>query len=338
VRPPTPASDPVIAALVELAQAEFESRRYASAATLARLIRSRAPEEAVSQRLLSLIATAPDQAPATGAEHHIAMGKAYHLLGEGETAASHYRQALTFDGNLPEAHMGLAQLRMPGENYLALLERIYGLIAPESVMEIGVFRGESLALLKPPTVAIGIDPTPAVVCPLQTETHIFAETSDEFFAKGRAARLLNGRPLSVAFIDGLHLYEQVLRDFINVEMLCGPRSVILLHDTVPLDEPTQSRERDTVFHSGDVWKTVVTLKEYRPDLEIFTLPAAPTGLTVVTGLDSTSRVLADRYEQAVERFIQKPFSDIENALDETMNIVANDLDIVRARLGARGIL
>jgi hypothetical protein len=234
--------------------------------------------------------------------------------------------------------MGLAQLRMPGENYLALLERIYGLIAPETVMEIGVFRGESLALLKPPTVAIGIDPTPAVVCPLQTETHIFAETSDEFFAKGRAARLLNGRPLSVAFIDGLHLYEQVLRDFINVEMLCGPRSVILLHDTVPLDEPTQSRERDTVFHSGDVWKTVVTLKEYRPDLEIFTLPAAPTGLTVVTGLDSTSRVLADRYEQAVERFIQKPFSDIENALDETMNIVANDLDIVRARLGARGIL
>jgi hypothetical protein len=190
----------------------------------------------------------------------------------------------------------------------------------------------------PPTVAIGVDPNPRIAGPLEAETHIFPETSDAFFARRGPDAVLGGKPLGVGFIDGLHLYEQALKDFINLEAYCGPRSVILLHDTVPLDEPTSRRSCDTAFHTGDVWKIVLCLKELRPDLDIFTIAAPWTGLTLVTGLDPASRVLADNYEQAVAKFIDLPFATIEGSMATALNMVANDWSLVEARLKARGIL
>jgi hypothetical protein len=239
---------------------------------------------------------------------------------------------------LVQAHVGLASIRMPGDFYYVWLERFYTLLSAKTVVEIGVHDGASLARVQPPTLAIGIDPNPTVVYPLKAETHIFPETSDAFFARRGPDALLAGRPLGIGFIDGLHLYEQALKDFINLERYCGPRSVILFHDTVPLDEATQSRARDTQFHTGDVWKTVLCLKHYRPDLDLFTIATPWTGLTVVTGLDSASRLLADRYDEAVARFIDMPFSTIEDRLDDELNIVPNDWSIVQSRFKERGII
>jgi hypothetical protein len=142
----------------------------------------------------------------------------------------------------------------------------------------------------------------------------------------------------VGFIDGLHLFEQALRDFINLESYCGPKSVIMLHDTVPLDEPTQRRTCETAFHTGDVWKVVLCLKEFRPDLDIFTIAAPWTGLTVVTGLDPSSRILKENYEKAVAKFIDLPFATIEGRMEESLNMVPNDWNLVEARLKARGVL
>jgi len=227
---------------------------------------------------------------------------------------------------------------MPGDNYTAWLDRLQEAVRPETYVEIGVDMGLTLALARPPTRVFGVDPEPLVTSQLKTETHLFAETSDAFFAERRLEGFLAGRPLTLAFIDGLHRFEQSLRDFINLEACCGPTSAILLHDTVPLDEPTQRRERETTFWTGDVWKTVLALKHYRPDLDIFTIAAAPTGLTVVTGLDPSSRVLADAYDDAVRRFIDVPFTEVENRLDDAFTIVPNDWETVAARLRARGVL
>jgi hypothetical protein len=91
-----------------------------------------------------------------------------------------------------------------------------------------------------------------------------------------------------------------------------------------LDEPTQSRTRETEFHTGDVWKVVLCLKHYRLDLDIFTIPAAPAGLTVVTGLDPTSLVLKGKYDEAVARFVDAPFSAVEGVLETELNLVPND--------------
>jgi len=333
-------ADPTIASLVDIAQNEFRAGRHTTAAAVSRMIRQRTPDEPEPQRLLSLIAgwRPFEETREPLAEHHFALAEAHKLFGENDLAASNYQAALSHNRNLVQAHVGLAELRMPGEWYHAWLDRLYASLAPETVIEIGVGDGRSLTHVRPPTLAIGVDPQPIILHPLSAETHIFAETSDALFARRGPDPLLAGRPLSIGFIDGLHLYEQALRDFMNLERYCGPRSVILLHDTLPINEATQSRARDTQFHTGDVWKTVFCLKHFRPDLDIFTIATPWTGLTVVTGLDPASRVLADRYNDAVARFIDVPYSEIEGNADAALNIVANDWKVIEARLRARGIL
>jgi hypothetical protein len=338
--PPAQPKDPVIAALVELAQQEFALGEYAATATIARLARSRAPDESEPQRLLSLTAAARvlDENYLPSAAFFSAVGDAHHLLGQDALAISNYRSALNLDGNFVRAHRGLATVRMPGDYYYTWLDRFYTLLAPETVIEIGIAEGRSLARVRPPTIAIGVDPNPTVTYPLSAETHIFPETSDAFFGSRGPEALLSGRRLGVCFIDGLHLYEQALRDFIHLERYCGPSSVILIHDTFPLDEPTQSRERDTQFHTGDVWKTVLCLKHYRPELDIFTIATPWTGLTVVTGLDPASRLLEKKYEEAVGRFIETPYSEFKNDPKVALNVVPNQWHIVEERLKACRIL
>ena len=124
----------------------------------------------------------------------------------------------------------------------------------------------------------------------------------------------------------------------NVERVCGPQSVILIHDTVPLDEPTQRPQRERQFYTGDIWKTVMCLKHYRPDLDIFTIATPPSGLTVVIGLDPQSTVLAKSYEQAVARFVDTSFSAVESILYTVLNVVPNDWSFVQSRLKDRGII
>jgi hypothetical protein len=84
----------------------------------------------------------------------------------------------------------------------------------------------------------------------------------------------------------MHLFEQTLADFINVEAHAAPGAIVAIHDTIPLDERTAGRERTTGFYTGDVWKMLVWLSRCRPDLDYITVPAAPSGLTLVRGLGS----------------------------------------------------
>jgi hypothetical protein len=334
-------SNPGIAALVELAHKEFRSGRFEASAAVARLARSHAPEQMEPQRLLAHASPwfrtrfPPED---RRAEFHLALGEAYWLLGNRDKSASEYLAALTFDDDLLQAHEGLAKVRMPGDDYLVWLERLNCAFAPETVIQIGLHEAGLLALLQPPTIAIGIDPAPVLTGPLKTETHIFAKSSDEFFTQGGPENVLADRALSVGFIKGPQLYEQALRNFMYLESCCGPRSAILFQDTVPLNLRTQTRTRNTQFYTGDVWKLVLCLKHYCPDLDIFTIATPPTGLTVVTGLDRTSRVFTENYEEAVTRYIHTPFSAIENTLDTMLNVVPNDWSIVKSRLKARGII
>jgi hypothetical protein len=59
---------------------------------------------------------------------------------------------------------------------------------------------------------------------------------------------------------------------------------------------------------------------------------------VVAGLDPASRVLPDHYDEAIARFIDTPYSEIENNKFAMLNVVPNDWSIVESRLKARGII
>jgi hypothetical protein len=128
--------------------------------------------------------------------------------------------------------------------------------------------------------------------------------------------------VDLAFVDGLHRFEQALRDLANVERRARPGSVVLLHDCLPLDAATSSRERRTGFWSGDVWKILPVLAEHRPDLDVFVIPAYPTGLAVVTRLDPSSRVLDARAAEIADEWRDREWSDERG--NPGLPVIAND--------------
>lgn len=192
------------------------------------------------------------------------------------------------------------QERTRGERpYLEVLAALHRELEPAFYLEIGVRHGRSLELARCP--AIGVDPAPEItVQPLPVTTALSAMTSDDFFA-GLAADPLPRAP-DMAFIDGMHLFEYALRDFMNIERLSTPATLIVIDDIFPSHPIQAERERRTRVWTGDVWKLHRCLLELRPDLMVLALDTAPTGLLLVTGLDPGNRVLWDRYEQIVRQY------------------------------------
>lgn len=148
---------------------------------------------------------------------------------------------------------------------------------------------------------------------------LFSMTSDEFFRRHDLTECLGG-PVDLAFLDGLHRFEFLLRDFMNTERHCHAQSAILLHDCVPTTSEIVRREqngpREAAFDvmprawAGDVWKLMPILRRYRPDLKITAFDATPTGLVFVTRLDPASTVLRDRYEDIVAEFMEADIAAI----------------------------
>jgi hypothetical protein len=60
--------------------------------------------------------------------------------------------------------------------------------------------------------------------------------------------------------------------------------------------------------TGDVWKVVDILREYRPDLRILPVDVQPTGSIVISNLDPASTLLSERYFEIVDRFARLEFT------------------------------
>lgn len=187
--------------------------------------------------------------------------------------------------------------------YIDVLERLHRSLRPKSYLEIGTLSGTSLRLAR--CASIAIDPRFALdkdVLADKPSCQFFQMTSDEFFAQHSPTTLL-GRPVDMAFLDGMHYAEFLLRDFINTERHARRNSLIVLHDCVPANiEMTTRQLIPGAAWTGDVWKVVPMLKKYRPELVLHALNAPPTGLIVCTNLNPGSRILEDRYFAILEEF------------------------------------
>ncbi|TAG85607.1 MAG: class I SAM-dependent methyltransferase, partial [Oscillatoriales cyanobacterium] len=87
----------------------------------------------------------------------------------------------------------------------------------------------------------------------------------------------------VAFIDGLHTYEQSLQDVLNTLDNLNENGVIVMHDCKPPHVlaacPAQSLQAAIDMNvpgwdgnwCGDVWKTICDLRSNRKDLRVFVL-------------------------------------------------------------------
>jgi predicted O-methyltransferase YrrM len=175
------------------------------------------------------------------------------------------------------------------------LARLHGLLSPRTYLEVGVFTGDSLALSR--ARSIGIDPAYTISAELHCDVQLVRDGSDEFFARPDAVRHFDGVPLDLAFIDGMHLSEFALRDFMNVEKLMAPTGVIVLDDVMPRNVLEAARDRLTTSWTGDVYKVVDIIREQRPDLTVIPINTSATGTAIVLGADPTSTVLEENYEQ-----------------------------------------
>ncbi len=272
--------------------------------------------------------------PSRGARLNYLGARLNQWLGRTAAAKRMCRRAVGFC-DYSRAYGLLAELELPAEYYFKVLERIHEHVRPATYLEVGVSRGGSLKLAGPETLALGIDPQPQLEFELQSNHRVFAQSSDEFFARPDVPELLGNRPLDMAFIDGLHHFEYALRDFINIEALCTPRSLIFVHDCFPLDERSAERDRITGFWSGDIWRLIVLLKKYRPDLAIHTLGTPPTGLGLIKHLDPRSDGLRGRLPELIAEGMTLNFGSIATRRAEALNLVPYEWPRVRQLLDAR---
>jgi hypothetical protein len=199
-----------------------------------------------------------------------------------------------------------------GSHYLVVLQRLHTLLQPETYFEIGTHTGRSLLLSK--CASIAVDPHFKIdgnAIGGKPSCLLFQMGSDSFFKKHSPVGLF-GQPIDLAFLDGMHQYEFLLRDFYHTERFCRRNSVIVLHDCIPSDV-FQARRCFTDDESlklapqgnawaGDVWKTLLILKERRPDLRFHCFNAPPTGLVCITNLDPTNTYLSDNYFELTAKY------------------------------------
>lgn len=189
--------------------------------------------------------------------------------------------------------------------YVRFLRNLHASVLFDWYMEIGCRAGQTFGPVRSRTIAV--DPFFQVdtnVIGAKPALHVFQQTSDDFFAGGflKAA----GVKLGFSFLDGMHLFEYLLRDFINTERHSDPGGVIAMHDCCPFSHEMTTREIDPPPRgawTGDVWKIIPVLQEMRPDLKITVLGCKPTGLVLVSNLNPKSRKLSSNYDALVRDWV-----------------------------------
>ena len=202
-------------------------------------------------------------------------------------------------------------IRHTGVNYPDFLRFMDGQLRPSTYLEIGTNTGDSLSTIS--CDAICIDPNFMIshnAIASRSKALFFQTTSDEFFRSHNPKDLLGN--IDLGFLDGMHQFEYLLRDFVNFEKFSHLNSMALLHDCLPLNnrmaertfrigiEPEPEGIRD--YWTGDVWRMLAILRDYRPDLEILLIDCPPTGLVMVSRLNDRSTDLLHSYNTIVKKY------------------------------------
>lgn len=166
-----------------------------------------------------------------------------------------------------------------------VLRALHELIKPKSYLEIGVQTGRSLTLARPGTISVGVDPHPQLHLlnvPIENPYNVHTMTSDEFFAD--ANRCGTYAPYDLVFIDGLHLIENVMRDYSNSVRWSHHRTVIVVDDVLPYNTEITTRTPLYGDWTGDVWK-IYSILAAHSGVTATLVDVAPTGLLIITGVN-----------------------------------------------------
>ena len=159
------------------------------------------------------------------------------------------------------------------------INRIASALNAKRYLEIGIENGTTFFDIDIES-KIGVDPN-LLFDPASTQssdTHLFKIPSDDFFIQ-----YASSNPFDIVFIDGLHTFEQALRDLLNSLACSHGRSVIILDDVWPSDVYSALRNpvdalafrhkaggSDLAWH-GDVYKVLFFISEMMPRLSYRTI-------------------------------------------------------------------
>lgn len=200
-------------------------------------------------------------------------------------------------------------------NKVSLMNFLLKYYGGKKYLEIGVLTGKTIARVEA-RLKVGIDPEfkfhlldENLKRKIDADTVFLEMTSDEFFK-------INKTKFDVIFIDGLHLYEQAMKDTLNALNFLNKRGIIVLHDCNPRSEISGNRKRLAPGWSGDVWKVLYDLREnYSNSIRYFTLDIE-TGLGIV--LKNTHSEFEVKYRK---EYLKLPYSILEKDRKDILHLV-----------------
>lgn len=163
-----------------------------------------------------------------------------------------------------------------------VVNRLLSMYEEPRYLEVGVWRATTFAKVRAAR-KVAVDPVfqfdvPALAAD-EPHSSFHEVTSDAYFADTAAS----GEQFDVIFLDGLHTFEQTLRDLMNAQTRLQPRGVIVVDDTTPTSYaaslPTLDhfREVRTFVGSedkrwmGDVYRLVWFVETFCPHLSFGTI-------------------------------------------------------------------
>lgn len=163
-------------------------------------------------------------------------------------------------------------------------------------------------------------------------THLHAMPSDRYFAE-----VADSRPFDIAFIDGLHVFEQVVRDLTNTLARTTARSAILIDDTLPVDVYSAHRQQGAAIRlrreaggkggawHGDVFKIVFMIHDFFPFLDYRTILGSGNPQTLVWRAEGLARKPVFDSLEAISRLTWFDLQDRHAVLQPATEAEAIDL-------------
>ncbi len=133
-------------------------------------------------------------------------------------------------------------------------------------------------------------------------------TSDDFFKE-------NKERFDIIFIDGLHEYEQVLRDIKNSVKFLNDNGIIIVHDCLPSKIWHQTIPQTHSSWNGDVWKAIVECRTLE-NLDTYTC-IADHGLGIILNRNNRNRLKLE-----IKNFKELKFKDYYENHKEFMNTIS----------------
>lgn len=207
----------------------------------------------------------------------------------------------------------------------AVIRQLCRLYPEARYLEVGVWKGRTFDKV-PAARKVAVDPdfqlSPPVAERDEPGTDYHEVTSDDYFATivGQEEKF------DVVFLDGLHVYEQTLRDLMNTLDHLQPRGVVVVDDTHPPTHLTSLPDRDEYFAvrdylgetdkrwMGDIYKLVWFVQTFCPHLSY--------------------RTIADNHGQTViwrKRRADVPQRTLREVADLTFEQMVVDEDVLQLR-------